>query len=328
MQLNFFMLKKRLISILLCNNSIHYLSSCITTFTGTKNETNFAEKMHFYIVNYVKNQSCGKIISFMSCYSLIFKLFFVCNSKIYHDISSIYKLNCLEYSVENSFKRGFYFQKNIPLFVSSTCVFVLKLFSFSLPPFTFLICDCEKNCKLFTLNTPIYALTFLNKNIFSFFSELTEKRNKRKKFLFCLFIYLFIYSFIKLINSMESQLRNLKHLLDNLRIIKKTPLMDTINDACLVYDGKLVIDASFHTNDVTIRGAGTLTKYQRNRNRKQNTFEKPQTFMNIVIIITMYVCKKIINQIKFKKYQKTKKKQKNKKTQKKNNKKKKTKKRK
>ncbi|KAL4238233.1 Cilia and flagella associated protein 61 [Mactra antiquata] len=36
-----------------------------------------------------------------------------------------------------------------------------------------------------------------------------------------------------------------------------------LNDACLVFDGKLVIDAYFHTNDVTIRGAGTLTKFQR-----------------------------------------------------------------
>ncbi|KAK7506894.1 hypothetical protein BaRGS_00001745 [Batillaria attramentaria] len=36
-----------------------------------------------------------------------------------------------------------------------------------------------------------------------------------------------------------------------------------INDSYLVYDGKLVIDATFHTNDVTIRGAGPLTKFQR-----------------------------------------------------------------
>ncbi|KAK6176372.1 hypothetical protein SNE40_014672 [Patella caerulea] len=36
-----------------------------------------------------------------------------------------------------------------------------------------------------------------------------------------------------------------------------------INDSCLVFDGKLVVDSSFHTNDVAIRGAGTLTKYQR-----------------------------------------------------------------
>ncbi|XP_076463469.1 cilia- and flagella-associated protein 61-like [Babylonia areolata] len=36
-----------------------------------------------------------------------------------------------------------------------------------------------------------------------------------------------------------------------------------INDSYLVYDGKLVIDASFHTNDVAIRGAGPLTKFKR-----------------------------------------------------------------
>ncbi|OWF50418.1 cilia- and flagella-associated protein 61-like isoform X2 [Mizuhopecten yessoensis] len=44
-----------------------------------------------------------------------------------------------------------------------------------------------------------------------------------------------------------------------------------INDACLVYDGKLVIDAAFHTNDVAIRGAGTLTKYQRKYHAEQWT---------------------------------------------------------
>ncbi|XP_033640473.1 cilia- and flagella-associated protein 61-like [Asterias rubens] len=36
-----------------------------------------------------------------------------------------------------------------------------------------------------------------------------------------------------------------------------------INDSCLVFDGKLVIDANFHTNDLAIRGAGPLTKFQR-----------------------------------------------------------------
>ncbi|XP_075123727.1 cilia- and flagella-associated protein 61 [Leptodactylus fuscus] len=34
-----------------------------------------------------------------------------------------------------------------------------------------------------------------------------------------------------------------------------------INSACLVYDGKLVIDTTFHTNDSSIRAAGPLTKY-------------------------------------------------------------------
>ncbi|XP_060109765.1 cilia- and flagella-associated protein 61 [Heteronotia binoei] len=34
-----------------------------------------------------------------------------------------------------------------------------------------------------------------------------------------------------------------------------------VNDACLVYDGKLVIDTNFHTNDTAIRAAGPLTKF-------------------------------------------------------------------
>ncbi|XP_049724742.1 cilia- and flagella-associated protein 61 isoform X1 [Elephas maximus indicus] len=34
-----------------------------------------------------------------------------------------------------------------------------------------------------------------------------------------------------------------------------------LNDACLVYDGRLVIDANFHTNDMAIRAAGSLTKF-------------------------------------------------------------------
>ncbi|KAM5163800.1 cilia- and flagella-associated protein 61 [Mantella aurantiaca] len=34
-----------------------------------------------------------------------------------------------------------------------------------------------------------------------------------------------------------------------------------INDACLVYDKRLVIDTTFHTNDFSIRAAGPLTKY-------------------------------------------------------------------
>ncbi|EQB77020.1 hypothetical protein CB1_000139003 [Camelus ferus] len=33
------------------------------------------------------------------------------------------------------------------------------------------------------------------------------------------------------------------------------------NDACLVYDGRLVIDTNFHTNDIAIRAAGPLTKF-------------------------------------------------------------------
>ncbi|KAM6144264.1 cilia- and flagella-associated protein 61 [Erethizon dorsatum] len=34
-----------------------------------------------------------------------------------------------------------------------------------------------------------------------------------------------------------------------------------LNDACLVYDGRLVIDTNFHTNDLAIRAAGPLTKF-------------------------------------------------------------------
>ncbi|KAM6455925.1 cilia- and flagella-associated protein 61 [Liasis olivaceus] len=34
-----------------------------------------------------------------------------------------------------------------------------------------------------------------------------------------------------------------------------------VNDACLVYDGRLVIDTNFHTNDVAIRAGGPLTKF-------------------------------------------------------------------
>ncbi|XP_068931588.1 cilia- and flagella-associated protein 61 [Petaurus breviceps papuanus] len=34
-----------------------------------------------------------------------------------------------------------------------------------------------------------------------------------------------------------------------------------LNDSCLVYDGRLVIDTTFHTNDIAIRAAGPLTKF-------------------------------------------------------------------
>uniref|UniRef100_UPI00398F1531 cilia- and flagella-associated protein 61 n=1 Tax=Pristiophorus japonicus TaxID=55135 RepID=UPI00398F1531 len=38
---------------------------------------------------------------------------------------------------------------------------------------------------------------------------------------------------------------------------------NAINNACLVFDGKLVIDSTFRTNDVAIRAAGPLTKFSR-----------------------------------------------------------------
>ncbi|XP_070577295.1 cilia- and flagella-associated protein 61-like isoform X2 [Ptychodera flava] len=44
-----------------------------------------------------------------------------------------------------------------------------------------------------------------------------------------------------------------------------------INDSCLVYDGKLVIDGNFHTNDLAIRAAGPLTKFQRKYHADQWT---------------------------------------------------------
>ena len=48
-------------------------------------------------------------------------------------------------------------------------------------------------------------------------------------------------------------------------------LLAAINDACLVYDGRLVIDASFHTNDPSIRAAGPVTKFQRSYHAEQWT---------------------------------------------------------
>ena len=46
-------------------------------------------------------------------------------------------------------------------------------------------------------------------------------------------------------------------------IISMCNIVAAINDACLVFDGRLVIDAKFHTNDVAIRGVGPITKFQR-----------------------------------------------------------------
>ncbi|NXI25005.1 CFA61 protein, partial [Sterrhoptilus dennistouni] len=44
-----------------------------------------------------------------------------------------------------------------------------------------------------------------------------------------------------------------------------------INDACLVFDGRVVIDAKFHTNDASIRAAGPLTKFSRRYFRDELT---------------------------------------------------------
>ncbi|XP_063247361.1 cilia- and flagella-associated protein 61 isoform X4 [Prinia subflava] len=44
-----------------------------------------------------------------------------------------------------------------------------------------------------------------------------------------------------------------------------------INDACLDFDGRVVIDAKFHTNDASIRAAGPLTKFSRRYFRDELT---------------------------------------------------------
>ncbi|XP_010071854.1 PREDICTED: uncharacterized protein C20orf26-like, partial [Pterocles gutturalis] len=65
-----------------------------------------------------------------------------------------------------------------------------------------------------------------------------------------------------------------------------------INDACLVFDGRLVIDMEFCTNDVSIRAAGPLTKYSRryyaeewthsNFNSKEIGFELAASMVNLL----------------------------------------------
>ncbi|XP_019329974.1 PREDICTED: cilia- and flagella-associated protein 61 [Aptenodytes forsteri] len=64
-----------------------------------------------------------------------------------------------------------------------------------------------------------------------------------------------------------------------------------INDACLVFDGRLVIDTEFRTNDVSIRAAGPLTKYSRryyvdewthsNFNSREIGFELAASMLNL-----------------------------------------------
>ncbi|KAI3380497.1 hypothetical protein SNEBB_011095 [Seison nebaliae] len=48
-------------------------------------------------------------------------------------------------------------------------------------------------------------------------------------------------------------------------------LFRAVNEAALVYDGRLVIDSEFHTNDPSIRAAGPLTKYGRTYHDNYNT---------------------------------------------------------
>ncbi|NWH62763.1 CFA61 protein, partial [Geococcyx californianus] len=64
-----------------------------------------------------------------------------------------------------------------------------------------------------------------------------------------------------------------------------------MNDACLVFDGRLVIDTQFRTNDVSIRAAGPSTKYSRryyvdewthsNFNSKEIGFELATSMLNL-----------------------------------------------
>lgn len=48
-----------------------------------------------------------------------------------------------------------------------------------------------------------------------------------------------------------------------LKPIITLPLVAGINNSCLVFDGRLVIDTECHTNDPVIYAAGPLTKYKR-----------------------------------------------------------------
>ncbi|KAM6280954.1 LOW QUALITY PROTEIN: cilia- and flagella-associated protein 61 [Porphyrio hochstetteri] len=64
-----------------------------------------------------------------------------------------------------------------------------------------------------------------------------------------------------------------------------------INDACLIFDGRLVIDSKFCTNDASIRAAGPLTKYSRrycpdewthsNFNSREIGFELAASMLNL-----------------------------------------------
>lgn len=60
-----------------------------------------------------------------------------------------------------------------------------------------------------------------------------------------------------------SQLNNIVKFNADRCAFNSTIFVLATNKACLVYDGKLVIDANFHTNDVAIRAAGPVTKFAR-----------------------------------------------------------------
>jgi hypothetical protein len=53
------------------------------------------------------------------------------------------------------------------------------------------------------------------------------------------------------------------NLMSKVRILIIFSVNAAINSCHLVYDGRLVIDNDFHTNDTCIRAAGRLTKYKR-----------------------------------------------------------------
>ncbi|KAM3674749.1 cilia- and flagella-associated protein 61 [Ammospiza maritima maritima] len=48
-------------------------------------------------------------------------------------------------------------------------------------------------------------------------------------------------------------------------------IFKAVTDACLVFDGRVVIDTEFHTNDASIRAAGPLTKFSRRYYRDELT---------------------------------------------------------
>ncbi|XP_059696619.1 cilia- and flagella-associated protein 61 [Haemorhous mexicanus] len=48
-------------------------------------------------------------------------------------------------------------------------------------------------------------------------------------------------------------------------------IFKAVSDACLVFDGRVVIDTEFHTNDASIRAAGPLTKFSRRYYRDELT---------------------------------------------------------